>query len=564
MKYSGCKQTVLLVGTDKAKTEKVYQFCKESFPEVIFMRTINSPPDDGKCAGLPLTNVLYDDPYGPFSRTFLLQSKISILYINENKVELEIGIHEKFSYYFSIASNVDKRALENYNKCVQNLLVTYEEESVAEYNSMLVKRKAKFRSEFEIGLENVSHNINTILDEHYSKWLDFSQNFEYPFFSGKLLNDTNWHETSEKNLVAYIFATASTFLNSGKRKVDNKLKNALCISSLDDFDFKEDFTHIFQNLNINFASSPMGYGDYLQRMERVYNLLTGFGEPLFYQSQYINPHVSDLDFSEFIIIDFDDISSVKIIHNYILEFEEFFYLLASDSILINNDVCYSLYLHKAYNALDYLFEIFSKDSFYDNVHFSNKVKLVKKDPDCFNVVYHLRRHDTSLALLEGLLPNDIEKKMGVKRPLLTAEVCDRIAETFFDVHNLSPNKINISLVSDGFIGLIDRYRKLCFFRKIEIDDSVVQYLNKLEGGLLDTESTLPKSHLIERCVGREKDKTIRSLDIIANADLVITSSGFAIVLSKIAQGTFINGFCAMKAVTSEDKFVEVCAGVVNC
>jgi hypothetical protein len=56
---------------------------------------------------------------------------------------------------------------------------------------------------------------------------------------------------------------------------------------------------------------------------------------------------------------------------------------------------------------------------------------------------------------------------------------------------------------------------------------------------------LDNSKVVNRIIGRDVDCTIDSTKAIANADLVVTSSGFAIVIAKVGGVDFINGLTGM-------------------
>ena len=414
--------------------------------------------------------------------------------------------------------------------------------------------------EFENSLISDDFESLPSVEEHLNEWSLFCSSTKDSFTTTDILNSERLMEPDDEKFYEYIYRNAFLFLKTGKR-INNK--TLIKLRSLEvelPIKIKSSSSHYTDNLVVNFANSPMGYGDYLQRMERIYNLLSNITNSKFNQSPYTNPHVSDLDFSQYISIDFDFFSEMKFDENYILEFEEFFYLLGSGLLLTEPSICYSVYLHKAYKSLDDIFEGISSNSFFNKVRFSENVNLSEKQSDCFNLVFHLRRHDTALALLEGKLPLELEKKMGVSRPLLTSALCERIADTYLRLNNLDPAKINIFVISDGFLGLIERYEKVCFFNKITVDPDFIQYLTKLEYDLINTKPSIRNSTLNTICVGRDKVDTLKSLDIIANADLVITSSGFAIVLSKIANSVFINGFPAIKAESSEALFDDACKG----
>ena len=135
------KKAILLVGTSKLTIDKVYKFCKLSYPEICFFRTINLPPKDGKGLGIPLPNVLYNDAYGPFSRVFLFEENISVLYFNDMELCADEINKDKVNYYFSVTSSTAFKMLDKYNRHVEKFKEDSRENTVSKYNSFLKSKK---------------------------------------------------------------------------------------------------------------------------------------------------------------------------------------------------------------------------------------------------------------------------------------------------------------------------------------------------------------------------------------------------------------------------------------
>jgi hypothetical protein len=157
----------------------------------------------------------------------------------------------------------------------------------------------------------------------------------------------------------------------------------------------------------------------------------------------------------------------------------------------------------------------------------------------------MRRHDTAISLIEGFVEGPILKRLGVKRRLLNFDDFDAIVSNYFSKRHIYPDKVNITLVSDGFLDLKARYSAVAGRLGISERPSTLKKFDDLEFELLQEESNLDNSKVVNRIIGRDVDCTIDSTKAIANADLVVTSSGFAIVIAKVGGVDFINGLTGM-------------------
>lgn len=545
-------RNILIVGYCPHTVETAYKFCRETFNDLIFLQTISLAPELSSELGLPLTNVLFDSPFGPFAKDLKLTDDVVIFYVKSAKLEDNVKLQPEniVSYFASTAQHIQSK----YDSLIYSLMTSNEIKSIPEYQAKLGARKSLLRAEFNTWCEEHCGYSNLSADEHALRWKRYAKANNYLFFSID-------HSEIDSNLVdlyGFVFQSTSKFLDSRKRRIDED-KYLMFRGEFDknsNLNLKE---KISKKIKVIFANSPMGYGDYLQRMERMYNLLFNIGGDFsFYQTNYLNPHVKDLNFAEYVNIDLPTHELEMFSESRTLEFEEFFYLLANGMLDNKSSEGHQIYLHKAYRTLNYIFESASANSFYSKVSFSNKVELQPNQSETFRVAFHLRRHDTALSMIRDKVHSTIAQRMGVDRPLLTVEFCEKITQTFLKLNKLKVKKIEVSIISDGYLGLIERYEKLCFFNKLEVEPSFIEYLNQLEDELLHPELSMTNSTVKEVCIGREKEKTIFSLELIANSDLIITSSGFAKVLAEIASKPCINGFDAMKFKDSDVKFSEIC------
>ncbi|MDG6099372.1 hypothetical protein EXU34_18105 [Alteromonas sp. ZYF713] len=550
-------RNILIVGYCPQAVDAAYKFCRDTFNDLSFIQTISLSPDLSSDLGLPLTNILFDSPFGPLAKELKLTDDIVIFYVNNPKLDGNVELQpENIVSYFA---STDQYIQSKYDSLVKSLMTSNEIKSIPEYQAKLGSRKSLLRTEFSAWCKKYCGYSSLSTEEHALGWKRYAKAKDYLFYSIEYFeNDRNF-----TNLYGFVFQSTINFLKSRKRKIDEDrylvLKEG--IDKKSSLNLKE---KISRKIKVIFANSPMGYGDYLQRMERMYNLLLNIGGSFsFHQTNYLNPHVKDLDFSEYVNIDLPihemEISS----ESRTLEFEEFFYLLANGLLDEVSNEGHQVYLHKAYRTLNYVFESASANSFYSKVSFSNKVELQPNQSESFRVVFHLRRHDTALSMIRDKVHSAIVDRMGVDRPLLTVEFCEKITKTFLEQNKIKVKNIKVSIISDGYLGLIERYEKLCFFNKLEVEPSFHEYLNQLENELLHPELSLRNTTIDEVCIGRGKEKTILSLGLISNADLVITSSGFAKVLAEIATKPCINGFDAMKFKDNEVKFSEICKGATT-
>jgi hypothetical protein len=541
-----CK-AILLIGSDELLVSKICAFLRECYPTFSIFNTLSLPDMSSKSIGMPLTNVLFDNGFGPLSKLIFLPTDTVVIYLNNQSSVKFDDFEDYIRTIVSIGLNNDSDMYDYYIQSVKGLAGSYYNDSTSQYQQTLAARKEILKEKFIVKYSALNiGELKIDFKSHFDEWEMYCSKKGFNFVYFDSLEPIMKNISLSKNIMFIdLIKCISYYLKTNKirrRKTE--------FNSWKDVDFKRN-TPKFQSVKVELKSSicmaysAMGFGDHIQRLERLYSVCSYYTSSNFMQPVYVNPHVKKLDFDSLIDVKMPYFPENADGIGYIFEFEEFFFLLNLHCLVDDPEVTHHIYLHKATVKLDYIFAYLPIcTDFYNNT--SYKFALDNNESgNIFSVVYHMRRHDTAISLIEGFVEGPILKRLGVKRRLLNFDDFDAIVSNYFSKRHIYPDKVNITLVSDGFLDLKARYSAVAGRLGISERPSTLKKFDDLEFELLQEESNLDNSKVVNRIIGRDVDCTIDSTKAIANADLVVTSSGFAIVIAKVGGVDFINGLTGM-------------------
>ncbi|WOD06178.1 hypothetical protein [Marinomonas sp. GJ51-6] len=302
-----------------------------------------------------------------------------------------------------------------------------------------------------------------------------------------------------------------------------------------------------QSCEFTMPYSSMGFGDFYQRLERLYNFTKTVSNFKFVVEPYVNPHSKELDFNALVSIT-GDVEGKQCSVEKTIEIADFYSYILSPSY-DNSDVKFNVIMgpgRALLNKTDALYE--TQYTFINRLDL--KIPELKFQPftskESLKVIYHMRRHDTALKAFSNIMPKSMRNKLGVERPLLDYSVCDLILDSYINSLEFLPSNIEIVVISDGVDALEDKYHQI----KENISDTydenlILAKFNELRSDLNSGVSVLDNATVTCRILGRDRVKTLESVKAIAEADFVITSSGFSIFIARIAKADYVNGFTAI-------------------
>lgn len=293
--------------------------------------------------------------------------------------------------------------------------------------------------------------------------------------------------------------------------------------------------------------SSMGFGDFYQRLERLYDFVKAFSDFNFIVEPYTNPHSTELDFNRLVNTN-GDIEESECVIEKTIDIADFYSLILSSGFKATK-VKFNIIMGPGRAILNNTELLFNSEQRFINIlslELPDIPYLPFKSANSVKVVYHMRRHDTVLKSFDGILPSNLKKRLGVERPLLDYTNCDQILSSYLAHKNYEDRQIEIVLISDGVDDLLKKYEKVKHLAESNYDENLVQKkFNQLRNELDFGESGLPNTVISNRVIGRDTEKTLESVKAISEADFVITSSGFSIFMARIVGADYINGFQAL-------------------
>lgn len=308
--------------------------------------------------------------------------------------------------------------------------------------------------------------------------------------------------------------------------------------------------------------SSMGFGDFYQRLERLYDFVKTFADFKFIVEPYTNPHSTELDFNRLVNTS-GDIEKSECVIEKTIDIADFYALILSSGFNASR-VKFNIIMGPGRAILNNTELLFNTEQRFIkklSLESPNIPYLPFKNASSVKVVYHMRRHDTALRPFEGILPSNLKKKLGVERPLLDYVICDQILASYLAYKGCEDSLLEIVVISDGVDDLLAKYEKVKGGAESIYDEKLVQQkFNQLRDELDFGESGLPNAVISSRVIGRDKEKTLESVKAISEADFVITSSGFSIFMARIVGADYVNGFQALpllqKGITDFSKIIS--------
>lgn len=396
------------------------------------------------------------------------------------------------------------------------------------YLRSIKKNRLEIREKISQRIKNNKKDLSNELNGFAKEWEKYANNNGYPYISLKAESEC------EQSLTKHITNTVLNLLQSH----EISLKRKFHVNQLSN-----------QHVNCSFTMpySSMGFGDFYQRLEKLYDFvktITGFK---FQVEPYINPHSTELDFNELVNIcgdQEDDISRIE----KTIEISDFYTYILSSSFQ-EKETKFNIILGPGRAILNNTSPLFkTRKQFIRTLRLDLPTIDFKpyQSKDSIKVVYHMRRHDTALKPFVDIIPDNIRKKLGVERPLLDFVSCDAIVKSYLSSKNQSDKKLEIVVISDGVDDLEVKYNKITSDIENNINSSKVnQVFKSLKNELNFGRSNIEGSMVSNRVIGRDSDKTLKSVKAIQEADFVITSSGFSIFMARIVGADYVNGFQAL-------------------
>ena len=323
------------------------------------------------------------------------------------------------------------------------------------------------------------------------------------------LSDFEPSKRKVKPLTAEIFCKQDIEYSVKKSKTLSNSSNSTCDRQI--------YKPNIQNVDFRIKGMKAGAGDAIGRLGKIFSCIKFLFNAKVSIEPYVNYHCKDLDFLESYGVKdiLDDIDSVDCKPLSIRAFA-FNSLFKKDFFVSERKVTYEIDLtdQSEMKYLDKLIREFNIPK--------NFLELLTYHPsqcsnnyfsdDSFKVVAHFRRND----ILGRIFSPEIEKgpigKYGLhSRKLVDWDDLDR---TISDL-NISARNIEVILISDGV-----SKQTLLASEKEGVKQKIDEILNSLHFGTPSNSNI----NVVDRIIGNEAPNTLRSLDAMFYADLVVSGS----------------------------------------
>lgn len=554
-------RSLLLVGTGREELNSVCNIFRRCFDSSdIILATLACPPNSsiiGYPVSLPFApefNCLYSDFVS-------LSESTTVVYLN---IETENKNNDET---LNFASRwLEDRYTSFADKIIDAYLAECMVENVQNYSSFLKAFKAKKNGVGEEYLEFFKAErlrVDDDLNCHYLKWSDYCDKYGYDFYTYSPEKGLDIIESDDKN--SSVVTLARFLQNYSKNKtaakrIDLHHSNKNCY--VDNISIENSLSYNREEVvggGFAMEFSSMGFGDYLIRMELMFDFVNAFTNFKFKNLPYKNPHSTEVDFFSLIEVKEDE-DFPEIEKEVTVEIDDFMFILFVRNKLLGNGLFTRIGMGPSRKELI----DFSLSNNYPRRFLNQYCRFSKGiledspfiSSEKLKVVYHLRRHDTIASQFASVLTLAEQKKFMVDRLYLTIDTCDELMSAYLEAKNKQDNSIDIIILSDGVDDLPSRLEGLLPELENDRKQQCLNIITRLNRELLESPTNLSNANISNRLIGRSEDSTVDSIKALASADVVITSSGFSKVLAEISNADVIWAKDAVKLLEQRDNLVK--------
>lgn len=484
------------------------------FPDFNVVHT-HSLPDSGNL-GYPVFNNLTGHTEGPFSKYFGLPrySKIVLIYRKPSEAYLSRCCFKHFAHIWSNTAWFDTVIGDSAS------LSNDEMESI--FNEKWIEFRKERRDILNLRL-------------YMQTWLDYAQNseFDITFIKYENLNDT-WNELSAYLSESCVSATVNRAPFKAKTRdlpdevstifalLDEELESRAPIEIYrQSRESNRGLSCEAPKLSGEFTVSGLNAGasDSIIRMGLVYDIVTQCLGLNFLLPEYKNYHSKNVDFLDlFGLSDNFEAYLPDPRKNVItIMFSDFLFELQYNPQSFRSDVVYIIGadLYENDPRLRAVWSYFQTES-----HFLKSLKykanecrsLSKFSEKSYKAVFHLRRGDIIGEQLKEVGEYREADLKGIhERKLLTIECCYKILSEYV----VGIENVEVVIISDGVEDQLMRFSSF---------QNIVSKLKKIECELIEPNPEQEAHRIVDRVIGKGPEVTIKCIDYMHQADLVITAS----------------------------------------
>ena len=466
------------------------------------------PGLENKGLGVPVFNRYTGGAEGPFSEFCFLPEKVKVIIVVRTPSEA-YDSRAGFKHFCHLWSESSY-----FNEILGNEFESFEDAETI------------FKDAWKLFLEKKKDIMN--LSGWLSTWFNYSQMSNHDiyflkyedigekekelekFLDVKLdLSDFAPSKRKVKTLTAEIFDKQDSEYSARKSET-------LSISSSSTSD-RQIYKPNIKNVDFRIKGMKAGAGDAIGRLGKVFSCIKFLFNAKVSIEPYVNYHCKDLDFLDLYGVRdiLDDIDRVDCKPLTVREFA-FNSLFKKDFFVSDRNVTYEIDLtdQSQMKYLDKLVREFSiSNKFLELLNYNPSLSSKNYfSDDAFKVVAHFRRND----ILGRIFSPEIEKGPIGKYGLHSRKLVDwdDLERTISNL-NISTKNIEVILISDGV-----SEQTLLASEKEGVKEKIDEILASLHFGTTSNDNI----KVVDRIIGNQASNTLRSLDAMFYADLVVSGS----------------------------------------